>query len=89
MKTTIYWTCTHLRRAASDFRFAAKLWWLNRQVEFLDWRGQMEALLPSSRLIPAPQPISRGGRHAMQLRAMLHGQRTPSQSSMRLTSQMF
>lgn len=66
MKTTIYWIGQRLRRAAHEFRFNAKLWWLNQQVEFLDWRVTMEALLSSSPFTAAPQPIKQGGRRAMQ-----------------------
>jgi hypothetical protein len=72
MKTTIYWTCRHIQRAAQDVRFAAKLWWLNQQVEFLDWRAQMEALLPSLSFSPAPQPVTQGGRHALSSLYSLH-----------------
>ncbi|MCE3224615.1 MAG: hypothetical protein K0S58_2795 [Nitrospira sp.] len=36
MKTTIYWTIQHSRRAAHELCFRATCWWLSRQVEFLD-----------------------------------------------------
>lgn len=73
MKTTIYWTGRHLQRTVHDIRFAAKLWWMNQQVDFLDWRGQLQALLPSSPYTPIPQPTKQGGRHAMQSLPLLHG----------------
>ena len=38
MKTTIYWTMQHSRRAAHELRFRATCWWLSQQVEFLEWR---------------------------------------------------
>ena len=38
MKTTIYWTMQHSRRALHEFRFRATCWWLSQQVEFLEWR---------------------------------------------------
>lgn len=62
MNATLYWTTQHLQRTAHEVQFAAKVWWLKQQVEFLDWRVQMEALLPSSPFTPTPQPITQGGR---------------------------
>jgi hypothetical protein len=77
MNATIYWATQHLRRTVCRLGFAARLWWLNRQVEFLDWRLQLETLLPPPRLAPAPQPIRQGSRHAIQPCSVLHGSRTP------------
>lgn len=65
MKTTIYWTGRHIQRAAQDVRLTAKLWWLNQQVDFFNWRLQLEALLPTPRLTHALQPMRQGGRHAL------------------------
>lgn len=42
MKTTIYWTILHSRRAVHEFRFRAACWWLSQQVEFLKWRLRLE-----------------------------------------------
>ena len=47
MNATIYWTGQRIQRAVHDARFSAKLWWLNQQVEFLDWRVRLEAFVPS------------------------------------------
>ena len=49
MKTTIYWTMQHSRRAAHEFRFRATCWWLSQQVEFLEWRLRHALLRNRSR----------------------------------------
>ena len=38
MKTTIYWAMQHSRYGMNEFRFRITYWWLNQQVEFLEWR---------------------------------------------------
>lgn len=47
MKTTIYWTMQHRRRAVHEFRFRATCWWLSQQVEFLEWWLRQESVMPS------------------------------------------
>lgn len=53
MNATIYWTGQRIQRAVHEAPFSAKLWWLNQQVGFLEWRVRLEALLPS-RSLTAP-----------------------------------
>ena len=59
MNATVYWTTQRMRRRAQEFRWAARLWWLNQQVEFAGWRYRVEALLPST---AAPRVIRRSSR---------------------------
>ncbi len=73
MKTTLYWTCKHVQRAACDLRFSAKLWWLKQQVGFVAWRWRLETIFPSSTIAAEPQSIRQGDRHAMQPLSVLHG----------------
>ncbi len=55
MKTTIYWTMQHSRRAVHDFRFRATCWWLSQRVEFLERRLRLNGLrLPTQ---PDPMPV--------------------------------
>ena len=49
MKTTIYWTMQHSRRALHELRLRLTYWWLTQRVEFLEWRLKLEAEMP-----PAP-----------------------------------
>lgn len=63
MKATIYWTIRHLGRARQELAFRATCWWLSQQVDFLEWRLQIEALLrpvPSDSLSPS---VGKGSRH--------------------------
>jgi hypothetical protein len=50
MNATIYWTGQRIQRAVHEAPFRAKLWWLNQQVGFLEWRVRLEAFLPSQSL---------------------------------------
>lgn len=43
MKTTIYWTMQHSRRAVHEFCFRATGWWLRQQVEFLGGKNCLTA----------------------------------------------
>jgi hypothetical protein len=65
MKTTIYWTIQHIRRAAYEFRFRVTCWWLTQQVEFLGWRLRLDALMPSAQSDPGPTSAGQGGRYAV------------------------
>lgn len=65
MKTTIYWTAIHSRRAADELRFRATCWWLRQQVEFLDWRLSMEALMLRTQSNPAPISDGQGSQYAV------------------------
>ncbi len=38
MKTRIYWVVQYSSRRVSESRFKFKCWWLNQQVEFLEWQ---------------------------------------------------
>ena len=65
MKTTIYWTIQHSRHAAHELRFRATCWWLSQQVEFLEWRLRLEALMPPAQSDPTPTSAGQGGQHAV------------------------
>ncbi len=65
MKTMLYWTIQHLRRAAHDIRFALSCWWLTQQVEFLEWRMRLEVLIPQTQAVPVPVLPEQGGRYAV------------------------
>ncbi len=65
MKTTIYWTMQHSRRAVQEFRFRATCWWLGQQVEFLEWRLRLDALIPPAQSNPAPTSVEQGGPNAV------------------------
>jgi len=45
MKTTIYWAIRHGYDAVHECRIRAACWWLDQQVEFLDWRMQLGAMM--------------------------------------------
>jgi hypothetical protein len=47
MNATIYWTGQRIQRAVHEAPFSAKLWWLNQQVGFLEWRVCLDAFLPT------------------------------------------
>ena len=64
MKTTIYWTVQHIRRAALDLHFQATCWWLSQQVEFLGWRLRLDALMPHTQSDPTPTSAGPRGRYA-------------------------
>lgn len=61
MKTTIYWAMQHSCRAMHEYRFRAICWWLNRQVEFLEWRMRQAALMPAAEPKPVPTSVGQGG----------------------------
>jgi len=65
MKTTIYWTMQHSRLAVHEFRFRATCWWLSQQVEFLEWRLRLEALMPFVPSDPVPTSEGQGGQYAV------------------------
>ncbi|HEV8329325.1 MAG TPA: hypothetical protein VGQ08_17755 [Nitrospiraceae bacterium] len=65
MKTTIYWTILHSRRAVHEFRFRAACWWLSQQVEFLKWRLRLEALMPPTQSNPPPTSVGQGSPYAV------------------------
>jgi len=65
MKTTIYWAAQHIRCAAHDVHFQARCWWLSQQVEFLEWRLRLEALMPAVQSDPAPTSAGHGGQYAV------------------------
>jgi len=65
MKTTIYWAMQHSRHAVNEFRFHAICWWLNQQVEFLEWRLRREAMMPPAQSVPAPTSVAQGGQCAV------------------------
>ena len=54
MKTTIYWAMQHSRYAVNEFCFRVTCWWLNQQVEFLEWRLRWEAMIPFAQSVPTP-----------------------------------
>jgi hypothetical protein len=60
MKTTIYWTMQHSRRAVHDFRFRATCWWLRQHVEFLEWRLRLDALNSPVPSDPTPMVVRQG-----------------------------
>lgn len=65
MKTTIYWTMQHRRRAAHETRFRAKCWWLSQHVEFLKWRLRLDALMRPVQSDPTPTSAAQGGQYAV------------------------
>ena len=65
MKTRIYWTIQHSRCAAHEIRFRAKCWWLSQQVEFLEWRLRLEALMLPVQSDPTPTSAGQGDQHAV------------------------
>lgn len=65
MKTTLYWTMQHSRRAVHEFRFRATCWWLSQQVEFLAWRLRLEALMAPAPSTPTPTSVGQGSQHAV------------------------
>ena len=67
MKTTIYWTMQHSRRAVHEFRFRATCWWLSQQVEFLEWWLRQESVMPSVQSKSTPTSVGQGSQHAVHL----------------------
>ena len=65
MKTTIYWTMQHSLRALHECRFRTTCWWLSQQVEFLEWRLKLDAVIPPAPSTPAPTPVGQGARYAV------------------------
>ena len=65
MKTTIYWTMQHSRRAVHELRFRATCWWLSQHVEFLEWRLRLEALMPPAQSDPSPTSAGQGSQYAV------------------------
>jgi hypothetical protein len=65
MKTTIYWAMQHSRYAVNEFRFRATCWWLNQQVEFLEWRLRLEVTMSSAQSGPAPASVGQGDQYAV------------------------
>lgn len=65
MKATIYWTVQHIRRTAQELHFNARCWWLSQQVDFLEWRVRLEALMPDVPSEPAPLAARQGGRYVV------------------------
>jgi hypothetical protein len=65
MKTTIYWTIQHSRRAVHEFRFRATCWWLSQQVEFLEWWLRQESVMPSVQSNPMPTSVGQRGQYAV------------------------
>jgi hypothetical protein len=62
MNATIYWTGQRIQRAVHEAPFSAKLWWLNQQVGFLEWRC---AWMHSSQRNPLQLPFDGGTLHAL------------------------
>jgi len=65
MKTTIYWAMQHSRYGVTALRFRATCWWLNQQVEFLEWRLRRDAMMPPAQSDPTPTSVGQGGRYAV------------------------
>ena len=65
MKTTIYWTIQHSRRAVHELHFRATCWWLSQQVEFLEWRLRLEVLTPPVQSNPVPASVGQGEQYAV------------------------
>jgi hypothetical protein len=65
MRSTIYWTMQHSRRAVHDFRFRATCWWLNQQVEFLEWRMRREAPTILAESKPVPTAVGQAGQYVV------------------------
>jgi len=65
MKSTIYWTMQHSRRAVHEFRFRATCWWLSQQVEFLEWWLRQESAMPSVQSNPKATSVGQRGHYAV------------------------
>ena len=65
MKTTIYWALQHTYCAVHEFRFHTTCWWINRQVEFLEWRLRLEATMPSAQSGPAAASVGQRDQHVV------------------------
>ena len=65
MNATIYWTGKRIQQMTQEARFSAKLWWLNQQVDFLEWSRQWDGLLSSSMFGPRSQGIRQEDRRAI------------------------
>ena len=65
MKTTIYWTMQHSRRAVHEFRLHATCWWLSQHVEFLEWRLRLDVLIPPTQSVPTSTSAGQGGQYAV------------------------
>ncbi len=68
MKAKFYWALQHLTSGMHELRFAASCWWLSQQVDFLEWRWKLDALMPHPQPIPAPVRAEQRGRYAMHSR---------------------
>jgi hypothetical protein len=66
MKTRIYWTMQHSHRAVHEFRFRATCWWLSQQVEFLEWRLRLDALMPPAQSNPTLASVGQRGQYVVQ-----------------------
>ncbi|MDN5940380.1 MAG: hypothetical protein L0H94_00740 [Nitrospira sp.] len=64
MKTTIYWTMQHSRQAVHEFRLRTTYWWLNQQVEFLEWWLRQESMMPSIHAIQVYADVGRSRKSA-------------------------
>lgn len=64
MKAKLFWAIEHAKRGIHDLRFATTCWWLSQQVDFLEWRARLDALMPKQQPVPAPVPVRQGGRYA-------------------------
>ncbi len=65
MKTTIYWTMQHSRRAVHEFRFRATCWWLSQHVAFLEWWLRQESVMPSVQSKFTPTSVGRRSQYAV------------------------
>ena len=65
MKTTIYWAIRHWCSAVHEFRIRAACWWLDQQVEFLDWRMRLESVMSPEPSTPAPVSAGQEGQYAV------------------------
>jgi hypothetical protein len=72
MNTMIYWTGKRIQQTMQEARFSAKLWWLNQQVDFLEWRRQWEGLFSSSMFGPRPQAIRQEDHRAIHPLSLFH-----------------
>ncbi|HSF68424.1 MAG TPA: hypothetical protein VLA67_13465 [Nitrospiraceae bacterium] len=55
MKTIIERTMRHGCSTVYEFRFRAACWWLNQQVEFLEWRLRLETMILPEESTPMPK----------------------------------
>ncbi len=61
------------RRKAYEVRIAWRLWWLRQQVELLEWRIKLDAMMPQPVEHDVATLAGQGGHHGVHAISWLHG----------------